>query len=252
MSLEALQSEFAKALLDPSLPVPSCVDGTKQIDAGRRFAIYRNNVVASLIDALKTAFPAVVRVVGEEFFDAMAGIYVRNHPPASPVMMLYGDRFPEFLTDFGPVAELAYLPDIARLEQIRREIYHAADAQPLPADFLAHVPEEKLADLVFSCHPAVVATAFDYPVLSLWEWNMSGSEEQTPDFPHHGEEVLFYREEADIKARRLSPGGALFFTSLIQGLPFGTSAENASEIAGFDLADSVAALLEARLVVAIT
>ncbi len=40
----------------------------------RRFAVYRNNVAASLIEAMVQRFPAVCAIVGDEFFRAMARV----------------------------------------------------------------------------------------------------------------------------------------------------------------------------------
>ena len=34
----------------------------------RRFAVYRNNVIASLSDALETAFPAIRALLGTQIF----------------------------------------------------------------------------------------------------------------------------------------------------------------------------------------
>ncbi|MEZ5722575.1 MAG: DNA-binding domain-containing protein [Paracoccaceae bacterium] len=62
--------------------------------AGKRFDVYRNNVVVSLSEALATGFPVVRKLVGEAFFSAMAGVFVRAHPPRSPVLTMYGEGFP--------------------------------------------------------------------------------------------------------------------------------------------------------------
>ena len=121
------QHAFADALFDPSKPVPAGLVGPDGGPAGRRFDIYRNNVVVALIEALGEAFPVMRAVVGESFFEAMAGVYVRAHPPSSPRMMFYGKGFAEFLESFPPAAGLAYLADVARLEYARRIAYHAAD-----------------------------------------------------------------------------------------------------------------------------
>ncbi|MCY4501644.1 MAG: DNA-binding domain-containing protein, partial [Alphaproteobacteria bacterium] len=51
------QSAFVEALLDPAKPVPAGLVRPDGLPAGRRFDIYRNNVVVALIEALGEAFP---------------------------------------------------------------------------------------------------------------------------------------------------------------------------------------------------
>ena len=46
------QTAFAAALLDPDLPPPDRLIAWNGSDPARRFAVYRNNVVVSLVDAL--------------------------------------------------------------------------------------------------------------------------------------------------------------------------------------------------------
>ncbi len=50
-----IEEDFAAALLDPDLPAPSTISPAHR----SRFAIYRNNVALSLVEALATRFPAV-------------------------------------------------------------------------------------------------------------------------------------------------------------------------------------------------
>jgi hypothetical protein len=47
---------FACALLDAAHAVPATIQGAARRRADRRFAVYRNNVVAGLIDALAQRF----------------------------------------------------------------------------------------------------------------------------------------------------------------------------------------------------
>ncbi|WP_261172414.1 DNA-binding domain-containing protein, partial [Bordetella pertussis] len=46
------QAAFARALLDPLAPCPPGLRRAGDADPAQRYAIYRNNVVASLIQAL--------------------------------------------------------------------------------------------------------------------------------------------------------------------------------------------------------
>jgi len=122
------QHAFASALLDPARPVPSGLATWNGSDPVARFAVYRNNVVVSLVAALADTFPVVRELVGEEFFTAMARLYVAEQPPLSPVLAHYGDGFADWVVQFEPAAAVPCLADMARLERARVRAYHAADA----------------------------------------------------------------------------------------------------------------------------
>ena len=68
-SLSEVQAGFAAALLDPAAPVPPGIVGPDRGPAPRRFAVYRNNVVSALANAVTGSFPAVKRIVGERLDD---------------------------------------------------------------------------------------------------------------------------------------------------------------------------------------
>src|SRR5215468_10266336 len=98
------QHGFASALLDPVLPIPDGLVGPDGEPGPKRFAVYRNNVVVGLTETLKDAFPAVHRIVGEDFFRAMARAYVVVEPPKSPILLDYGAGFADFIRQFEPAA----------------------------------------------------------------------------------------------------------------------------------------------------
>jgi hypothetical protein len=150
-----LADAFSEALLDPSLPPPDGVIGPQGKQAAKRFSVYRNNVSVSLVNALADIFPTVQRLVGEAYFRAMARVYVQQHPPKSQLIFEYGQDFADFVADFEPARHLVFLPDVARLERLWLDAFHAADATPLDATVLATIPPEQLAGLRFTVHPAV-------------------------------------------------------------------------------------------------
>src|SRR6266850_2007205 len=131
------ETSFAEALLDADRPIPFGINAHNAAVSARRFAVYRNNVVAGLVKALKSRFAVVEKIVGEEFFAAMARVFVMEQPPRSPLLATYGDNFPAFIAGFEPARELPYLVDVARLEAARTRSYHAADATPVDPGQLA-------------------------------------------------------------------------------------------------------------------
>ncbi|TIX38107.1 MAG: DUF2063 domain-containing protein, partial [Mesorhizobium sp.] len=63
---------FTAGLLDPDRGPPHSVSGPNGKAAVKRYAVYRNNVTVSMIDALAASFPATLRITGPDFFRAMA------------------------------------------------------------------------------------------------------------------------------------------------------------------------------------
>lgn len=139
----------------------------------QRFAVYRNNVQHGLARALAQRFPVVERLVGAEFFAAMARVFAAAHPPATPVLLDWGEGFADFLAGFAPVRHLAYLPDVARLEWVRGLAYHAADVAPADPARLGQIAPERLR-LVLA--PSVQAFAARHPAVSLWRLNQPGAQ----------------------------------------------------------------------------
>jgi len=240
------QQSFAEALLDPAKPAPPGLTGPDGKPAVRRFDIYRNNVVVSLTEALAEAFPVVRAIVGGAFFEAMAGVYVRAHPPASPRMTVYGESLPAFLETFGPAAALAYLPDVARLEHARRVAYHAADDSVADLSVLGECDAAALMETRFALRAACRILRSTHPVYSIWRFNATG--DTSPVRPA-AEDVLVSRPEDTVLMNRLPPGGADFLRALQGGGPLGRAADRAAGRAPeFDLDANLCALFAARIV----
>jgi hypothetical protein len=127
------QRAFVGAVLDTDAAVPAPVSRKAGGVPSRRFGVYRNNVYASRIDVLAGRLPVVMRLVGEDFFRAMARAYIEGEPPRSPVLLRYGARFPAFVAGFPPAAPVRYLADMASLEWAWHATYHAEDAAPRAA-----------------------------------------------------------------------------------------------------------------------
>lgn len=243
--MTVLQSDFAAALLDPARPAPKGLsDGTSR-PAGKRYDVYRNNVVVALSDALETAFPVVRKLVGDQFFRAMAGVYVRAHPPASPLMMHYGADFPVFLAGFPPAQGLPYLPDVARVELALRRAYHAADAAPIAAAALAEVPPDRLGSIRLTFAPAVSLITSDYPVHGIWTANAMGGPNPRPV----AESALVARPGLDPSLSLIPPGTLPVLSALMSDVTLGDALDLAGD--GFDLSALLSLLLSQGAIAAL-
>ena len=167
------ETSFARALLDPQAPMPFGVGTENNATPVRRFAVHRNNVVAGLIGTLRARFPAVEKIVGEEFFAAMARVFVTATPPRTPVLTTYGDEFADFIAAFEPARELAYLADVARLEAARTRAYHAADAVPIDTNRFAALDPDAVSDIRVNLHPSAEIVRSRHPIVTIWAMNSS-------------------------------------------------------------------------------
>ncbi|MDI1343690.1 MAG: DNA-binding domain-containing protein, partial [Pseudolabrys sp.] len=216
----------------------------------KRFAVYRNNVVVGLTEALQANFPAVCRLVGEEFFRAMARAFIPVCPPKSPILLDYGMGFAEFIAEFEPAAPLPYLPDVARIERAWTEAYHAEEAIPLVPGAFADIPGDQIADLRFAIHPSVRIVRSQFPALTIWRMNVADGEPSPVDIDSCGEDVLVVRPAADVEVRSITPGSATFLSNLASGKTLGEAAESAmSDAENFDLSGNLAALIGAGVFV---
>lgn len=244
------QADFAHAILDPHKPAPAGLVGPDGRPSEKRFAVYRNNVVVGLIETLKAAYPVVHRLVGEEFFMAMARLYAMAEPPLSPIMLDYGASFPAFIAGFQPAAVLAYLPDVAHLERAWVESYHASEASPLPPSALAHVPSRDVPALRLNLHPSVHIVRSAFPIVDIWEVNIGGDEVKTIHLEAGGDDALVARPEADVELRRLPAGAAVFMEALQAGLPIVDAVKAGLLVnSGFDLASTLRGMVEAKVII---
>jgi hypothetical protein len=215
-SLAEIQISFGAALLDPERPVPPDVVGRHGTVDTKRFAVYRNNVMVGLVDALQARFPVTFRLVGEQFFRAMARVFAGARQPRTPLLMHYGDDFPDFIAGFGPAASVPYLADVARLERAWSDAYHAPEASPLPVAALASQRPEGLARSRLRLHPSLRLLRSTYPIATIWSAHQTTGEIIPPQ-SWEAEDVLIVRPQAKVMVHRLPPDGYEFIAALAAG-----------------------------------
>jgi len=229
------QGPFRAALLDAEAPVPVGLVTPDGKVATRRFGVYRNNVVQSLIEAMRASFPIIEKLIGAENFTNLAHGYVRLNPPASPLMMHYGGGFPDYLSGFKPLSHIGYLSDVARLELALRESYHAADSTPLDPARLGTVAEGDLPRLRLHFAPPVRLIRSPWPLFDLWRFNtQAGAPKPEP----RAQDVLITRPGFDPMPHALSPDAGSWLHDLISGTPLGDAGPD-----GFDPAQTFALLV---------
>ena len=237
----AFQAEFSRALMavDPSArPV-----GLDPAMAGR-FAIYRNNVHRGLGDALIAAYPVVVKLVGEDFFRAMAQGFFRAEQARNGSLALYGAGFADFIDGFDAAASVPYLSDMARLERARLEVLHEADDTVLDAGALAALGDD-LAACRFVARSACRLVSSSFPIHAIWLRQQVDSTQAEPIVPRP-ENVLITRPGMTVHQIVLDEAGAVFARCLLDGMTVADGYDAAIECdPQFDVTSGFAQLIAA-------
>lgn len=208
--------------------------------------VYRNTALKARIDALEASFPTVVQMVGTDWFRAAARAFTGERPGDDPVMVTYGEPFPEWLATFGPAQDLPYLAPCARLDRAWTEAHVAADAAVMtPAE--AAALGATLTGLTAGLHPSVRLFRFDWTVPSLW---LAHRYPQPPAgslvWEPRGEALMIHRVAGHVRARLLNPAEFAFLEACQKGRPLGIAADQAARL---DRTQSIPTLF-ARLIAA--
>lgn len=248
-TLANAQAEFVAALMRPDAAVPHAVAGASAAQRVKRFNVYRNNVHAGLVAALRARFPVVERLVGGAFFQAMTLVFIDQHPPRSPILATYGGAFADFVAGFAPAADLPYLPDVARLEWARNAAYHSADDVTVDIAAVAAAPAEVLGDVRLLLHPATAIIPSPYPIVSIWRTN-THDDVVAPIGPDHAAECgLVTRPGLDVLVTGLPAACVPFLAALTRGDGLAAAAAAGGDFAAkFDLSATLAAIFAAGAV----
>ncbi len=222
--LSRFQDAFARTVfaggdaeLQPALADPAAAGGLD---------VYRNNVLTALVDGLAKDYPVVERLVGRDFFRGMAAEHVRNDPPRSAVLTLYGGGFPAFVAAFPPARDLVYLADVARLDRAWIECLFASDSDPLSPDRVGALDDDAFAVARLAPHPSARLIASPHAAYSIWRTNRE-DDVVTPIAAAGPETALIWKNAGAVRHRRLGDGEAAFLHALFSGAGLSDAAGDA-------------------------
>lgn len=231
-SLRSLQTDVMNALLSgesgPAAALIALRGAAGTVSPARRLDVYRSNVRANFQGSLRSSFPAVWRLVGEDYFRQVARDYHRENPSRSGDLLHVGRGFPAYLSKLHRADPYRYLADVACLEWLCEESLLAAEHAALDLERLRRIAPSAYGDLRFEVHPALRLFESPFPALRIWEANVASDAEPEPiDLGAGADCLAIMRLRLKLTFHRLSRGELCFLDSLRGGDDFSEAIERA-------------------------
>jgi hypothetical protein len=243
MKLAALQQHFAAAALGTASAseqarLEAHLQGSRVLPVRQGIEAYRTSVEGKLRRSLEQIYPVCHRLVGEDFFQAMASAFLKHGVSRSPDLGDYGAEVPAFLSDFPPARSLPYLADVARLEWLWHRAFNAPDQARLNLEALARVPPEHWDRLVFRLPAGAALIASDYPIHRIWEVNtIPTASHDVIDLDQGGIRIFVWRD--GLTTRLDLPGEPEWplLQAFASGVPFGELCRQDVDLSGETIAE---------------
>ncbi|MHB8799249.1 MAG: HvfC/BufC family peptide modification chaperone, partial [Thermoanaerobaculia bacterium] len=214
-----LGSRAARRIVPPA-EVGAVVRALGPLNAVDRLRIYASMYPLRTVEALRSDYPALAALLGEERFGALVQEYVAAHPSTSFTLARLGDRLPAFAAMWGPVPGRRLRADVARLERAAATVFDAADVELLDAPALVAALASEGDSLRFAAAPAFAVLAVRPGAVAALDAFLDGT--PAPASAGRGlAHVAFYRRDFAVLRRALDPVPGRLLAALVSGLPLG-------------------------------
>ncbi len=131
-------------------------------------AAYRGNGLEHARAALRTLFPTLMAMLGQDAFDAVCARYWHALPPRVGDLARIGERLPDFVALQPELQPWPWLGDSARLDLALWAVLFDAPAALSPID-LQRLAENDPATLRLRLAPGTRRIDSPWPIVTLWQ-----------------------------------------------------------------------------------
>jgi hypothetical protein len=230
--LAAITAAPGAAPADGRVAPAGLVIGDQRLGAGGRVAVYAGMYFTRLQGALREDYPKLAAQLGEPRFRELTARFVAAVAPP-PALRHLGRRLPTFLEGAeaqGLPGWRAWLPDLARLEWARADVFDRRDVRPLALDEVQAQAAQPggLDHLPLRGVPALDLVPVAFAVEERWRALECG-EERAAAVPAVPGRLLVWRRGGEVVHRRAVPEEVGLLPLLIEGTTFGVVADRLGE-----------------------
>lgn len=204
-TLKEIQNKFIDGAYDEgNLAVLSSIKDGKA-PKEELLDIYRNNLYATLTNALRLTYPKIHQLVGEKKFKKFCLKFIKQNRSYSGNLDEYGENFSNFFVK----KEDGFLSELAQVEWLKHKSYLAKDMPLFNIEKLQKLPQEKLFDVKLKLHPSCFLIDSNYNLLGK---KKQGQPNKRPNY------FVIYRHDFEVKAEKISRSEFSFLSGIKENL----------------------------------
>lgn len=186
-----------------------------------RVAVYTGGYLARTQEALAEVYEAVRHLIGARAFTALAEGYAARYPSHDYNLSFTGRHLPELLDAWPLTQRLPFLPDLARLEWLVCQAFHAFDHPALSPIQVAALNPEAWPRIRLTFQPSVAILASSWPVLDLWQARTLPRDQIRLEVVNRPQRVLVFRQGLSTRCELLDGRQYQLLEGLLAGRTLG-------------------------------
>lgn len=221
--LRKLQQDILRDLATPEQDPAALtwINGEGSLSALSQYTAYRHSVQGGLTKALEEIYPVCQKLVGEDFFAAMALEYIRHNQSISPDLTDYGSNLNQFIASFKPADSLPYFADVAALEWQWHRIFNGVNPVCIGIDSLVSFNPEQQLKLQFKLSDNIGLVQSNYPVHHIWQVNQDEYEgDDIVNLDDGGIQLIVWRDELTMRIDPLNESEWMLINAARSGKKF--------------------------------
>ena len=163
-----LQTDFQTYLLKGGKHMLARVTGTPKVSAETRLAIYYDAYRLRLLEALDSNYPVLHVWLGDDEFQKLGLLYLRDNPSAHFSIRYFGHRLPEYLAS-EEFNDRPYLAEMAAFEWAISAAFDSEDGRITQIEDMGAVPPEAWPDMRLQLHASVQRLDLKWNVPVIWK-----------------------------------------------------------------------------------
>src|SRR5258706_15154807 len=218
-SLPELQRAFKRAVTRYRAMAENAAVLHSYLSGG--FEIYGAGYKARLLEALRSNFPVLHRVLGDEAFRELAPRFIDAAPSVYRSIRWFGRELEAFAQQDESRLPHPALLDLLKMDWALGIAFDAADIAPVKEEELQRVAPQDWGALTFALHPSLTLLTLDWAVEPIWRAVTRDENADTPEPAADAHVLLIWRQELEAKWRIIDAQEATALNMLRAGKNFG-------------------------------